>query len=150
VLEASGAGLVVLAGWLKLIPPDVVRSFRGRMINIHPALLPAFGGPGMYGRRVHEAVLDSGAKISGATVHFVDEAYDHGAIIAQWPVPVLAGDDADLLARRVLAVEHRLLPTVIEDFAAGRFELDASGRTAWTGAWCSGNEFTMHSETRAD
>jgi folate-dependent phosphoribosylglycinamide formyltransferase PurN len=83
------------------------------MVNIHPALLPAFGGPGMYGRRVHEAVLASGARISGATVHYADETYDRGPIIAQWPVPVLADDDADSLAERVLAVEHAILPQVV-------------------------------------
>ncbi len=83
------------------------------MINIHPALLPAFGGPGFYGRRVHEAVLASGATVSGATIHYVDEHYDRGAVIAQWPVPVHAGDTPDTLAARVLAVEHRLLPAVV-------------------------------------
>src|SRR5439155_654573 len=86
-------------------------------INIHPALLPAFGGPGMYGRRVHERVLASGAAISGATVHYVDEEYDHGPIIAQWPVPVRPGDTPDTLAARVLEVEHRLLPLVVLELA---------------------------------
>ena len=75
-LEAAGADLVVLAGWLRLVPAPVVRAYRGRMVNIHPALLPSFGGEGMYGRRVHEAVLESGARVTGPTVHFVDEAYD--------------------------------------------------------------------------
>jgi len=88
------AQLVVLAGYLKLIPASVVARFRDRMINIHPALLPDFGGPGMYGRRVHEAVLASGAKESGATVHFVDEAFDRGRVIAQERVPVQHGDTA--------------------------------------------------------
>lgn len=145
VLEASGADLVILAGWLRLIPSDVVRAFRGRMINIHPALLPAFGGPGMYGRHVHEAVVASGARVSGATVHFVDEVYDRGAIIAQWPVPVLEGDDAETLAARVLAVEHRLLPAVASAFAERRFELTPSGRVAWVNKWFSGETFTMPS-----
>lgn len=149
-LEVSGAGLVVLAGWLKLIPASVVRSLRGRIINIHPALLPSFGGPGMYGRRVHEAVVESGARVSGATVHFVDEIYDHGAIIAQWPVPVLAVDDAEALASRVLAVEHRLLPAVVEAYAEGRFELSAAGRVAWAGSWYSGDEFKMVSSKTTD
>ena len=142
-LEASGAGLIVLAGWLKLISPSVVRSFRGRMINIHPALLPAFGGPGMYGRRVHEAVVMSGARVSGATVHFVDEIYDHGAIIAQWPVPVLEGDDAGRLAARVLAVEHALLPAVVRAFAGGRFRLADSGVVEWADGWFPAEQFTM-------
>jgi len=150
VLEDSGAGLVILAGWLKLIPSSVVRAFRGRMINIHPALLPAFGGPGMYGRLVHEAVVASGVRVSGATVHFVDEIYDHGAIIAQWPVPVLEGDDAKALAGRVLAVEHRLLPAVVLAFAEGRFELTSSGCVAWVNPWFSAETFTMPSLKEAD
>jgi len=113
----AGAQLVVLAGYLKLVHSSVVARFRGRMINIHPALLPAFGGPGMYGHRVHEAVLASGAKESGATVHFVDEAFDRGAIIAQEKVPVQKGDTAETLAARVLEAEHRLLPRVVLDLA---------------------------------
>jgi formyltetrahydrofolate-dependent phosphoribosylglycinamide formyltransferase len=111
------AQLVVLAGYLKLVHASVVSRFHGRMINIHPALLPDFGGPGMYGRRVHEAVLASGATESGATVHFVDEEFDRGAIIAQERVPVKPGDDADALAKRVLEAEHRLLPKVVLDLA---------------------------------
>ena len=113
----AGAQLVVLAGYLKLVHPSVVARFRGRMINIHPALLPDFGGPGMYGRRVHEAVLASGAKESGATVHFVDEEFDRGAVIAQERVPVRHGDTAETLAARVLEAEHRLLPKVVLDLA---------------------------------
>lgn len=113
----AGAQLVVLAGYLKLVHPSVVARFRGRMINIHPALLPDFGGPGMYGHRVHEAVLASGAKESGATVHFVDEAFDRGTIIAQEKVPVQKGDTAETLAARVLEAEHRLLPKVVLDLA---------------------------------
>jgi len=99
------------------VPPPVVSQFRGRMINIHPALLPDFGGPGMYGQRVHAAVLASGATESGATVHFVDEAFDRGAIIAQEKVPVKAGDTAETLAARVLEAEHRLLPKVVLQLA---------------------------------
>jgi formyltetrahydrofolate-dependent phosphoribosylglycinamide formyltransferase len=109
--------LVVLAGYLKLVPRAVVKQFRGRMINIHPALLPDFGGAGMYGHHVHEAVLASGAKESGATVHFVDEEFDRGAIIAQERVPVKAGDTPDSLAARVLEAEHRLLPRVVLELA---------------------------------
>lgn len=111
--QLGDADLVVLAGYVKLVPAEAVARFRGRMINIHPALLPAFGGPGMYGRRVHEAVLASGAAISGATVHYVDERYDRGPIIAQWPVPVRPGDTPETLAARVLEVEHQLLPAVV-------------------------------------
>ena len=118
LLAALGdAHLVVLAGYLKLVPGAVVSRFRGRMINIHPALLPDFGGLGMYGHRVHEAVLASGAKESGATVHFVDEAFDRGAIIAQERVPVLKGDTPETLAARVLAAEHALLPRVVLELA---------------------------------
>jgi formyltetrahydrofolate-dependent phosphoribosylglycinamide formyltransferase len=105
--------LVVLAGYVKLVPAPVIAAYRDRIINIHPALLPAFGGKGMYGRRVHQAVLDSGARESGATVHLVDEVYDRGAVLAQVRVPVLPGDTADTLAERVLAVEHRLLPAAV-------------------------------------
>ena len=142
-LDACGARLVVLAGWLKLISPAVVRTFRGRMINIHPALLPSFGGPGMYGRHVHEAVVASGARVSGATVHFVDEVYDRGAIIAQWPVPVMEDDDGEALAARVLKVEHRLLPAVVRAYAAGTFELGDSGHVEWKGAWFEGEAFSI-------
>lgn len=105
--------LVVLAGFLKLVPAAVIAAYRGRILNIHPALLPAFGGPGMFGSHVHEAVIASGATYSGATVHLVDEQYDEGAILAQVRVPVLPGDTADVLARRVLAAEHVLLPAVV-------------------------------------
>jgi formyltetrahydrofolate-dependent phosphoribosylglycinamide formyltransferase len=120
-LAAHRIDLIVLAGYLKLVPPAVVERFRERIVNIHPALLPAFGGPGMYGHRVHEAVIASGQRTSGATVHLVDEAYDRGAILAQERVPVLPDDTADTLAARVLEVEHRLLPAVVlAAAAAGR------------------------------
>jgi len=118
LLAALGdARLAVLAGYVKRVPPAVVARFRWRLINIHPALLPAFGGPGMYGDRVHRAVLASGAAVSGATVHYVDEEYDRGPIVAQWPVPVHAGDTLETLAARVLEVEHRLLPLVVLELA---------------------------------
>lgn len=113
LLERFRIDLVVLAGYLKLVPPEVIAAYRGRILNIHPALLPAFGGHGMYGRRVHEAVLASGVHETGATVHLVDEAYDHGATLAQARVPVLPGDTPELLAQRVLQLEHRLLPAVV-------------------------------------
>ena len=113
LLEAHGIELIVLAGYLKLVPPEVIAAFRGRIVNVHPALLPAFGGPGMYGKRVHEAVIAAGATESGCTVHLVDEEYDRGEILAQARVPVLPGDTAESLAARVLAEEHRLLPRVV-------------------------------------
>jgi formyltetrahydrofolate-dependent phosphoribosylglycinamide formyltransferase len=119
--------LVVLAGFLRLIPPSVVRAYRGRMVNVHPALLPAFGGKGMYGSRVHRAVLDAGVRVSGPTVHFVDELYDHGAIIAQWPVPVVEGDTEQTLAARVLYAEHRLLPRVVHALSNARIRLTERG-----------------------
>lgn len=120
--------MIVLAGYLRLVPLEVVRAFAGRIVNVHPALLPAFGGKGMYGRRVHEAVLAAGVRVTGATVHFVDELYDRGAIIAQWPVPVRADDTPDSLASRVLAVEHLLLPRAVEAIAGSRIQLGADGR----------------------
>jgi len=115
--------LVVLAGYLKMVPPGVVAAYSNRMINIHPALLPSFGGKGMYGRRVHESVLASGAKISGPTVHFVNEQYDRGPIIAQRAVPVYHDDTPETLADRVLEQEHEILPEVVELIATGRVEV---------------------------
>lgn len=112
-LRRHEVDLLVLAGYLKLVPAEVIAAYRDRIVNVHPALLPAFGGPGMYGRRVHEAVLASGARESGCTVHLVDEAYDRGAILAQRRVPVQPGDDVGTLAARVLAAEHALLPEVV-------------------------------------
>lgn len=112
-LTTRSIDLVVLAGYLKLVPKAVVEAWSGRILNIHPSLLPRHGGPRMYGRRVHEAVLADGDMESGATVHLVDEAYDRGAILAQARVPVLPGDTPDTLAARVLAVEHRLLPAAV-------------------------------------
>jgi len=123
LLDQHGVELVVLAGYLRRVPDEVVTRYAGRMVNVHPALLPAFGGPGMYGMRVHDAVLASGATVSGATVHFVDEEYDRGPIIAQWPVPVLSGDDSHALAARVLRVEHVLYPRVVNAVAGGRITL---------------------------
>ena len=113
-LEEAGTQLVALAGYLRLIPSAVTRRFAGRIVNVHPALLPAFGGQGMYGRHVHAAVLASGARVTGPTVHLVDERYDEGRILAQWPVPVLPGDTPDSLARRVLGAEHALYPATVE------------------------------------
>ncbi|MDQ6613128.1 MAG: phosphoribosylglycinamide formyltransferase [Gemmatimonadota bacterium] len=127
-LRAADAELLVLAGYLKLVPLEVVNAFCGRMLNVHPALLPAFGGHGMYGRRVHEAVIAAGVRLTGVTVHFVNEAFDRGAIAAQWPVAVLLDDNAQTLAARVLQVEHLLYPVVIEAVAAGTIALHANGR----------------------
>ncbi len=134
---------MVLAGWLRLVPAPVVRAYRGRMVNVHPALLPAFGGQGMYGRHVHQAVLDSGVRVSGVTVHFVDEAYDRGPILAQWPVPVHERDDAATLADRVLQVEHRLLPSAVRALARGRVRLDETGRCRWERPLYDGDRFVL-------
>jgi phosphoribosylglycinamide formyltransferase-1 len=134
LLDAARTDLVVLAGYLRLVPPEVVRAYRGRMVNVHPALLPAFGGPGMYGARVHRAVLDAGVRVSGPTVHFVDEVYDRGAVIAQWPVPVFSDDTDAALAARVLRAEHLLLPRVVHLVASGRITLDDDGRVRATHA----------------
>ncbi len=112
-LERCQADLIVLAGYVKLVPAPVITRYRNRIVNIHPALLPLHGGKGMYGRRVHAEVLARGDRESGATVHLVDEAYDRGAILAQARVPVLPGDSPEALAARVLEVEHRLLPAVV-------------------------------------
>lgn len=128
LLTAHRIDLVVLAGYLRFVPVAVTRRYAGRMINVHPALLPEFGGPGMYGARVHRAVLAAGAQASGPTVHFVDEVYDHGAVIAQWRVPVRAGDDERSLAARVLRAEHLLFPRVVQAVAAGEVRLGPDGR----------------------
>ncbi|HSJ24434.1 MAG TPA: phosphoribosylglycinamide formyltransferase [Longimicrobiales bacterium] len=120
---------IALAGYLRLVPAPVIRAFDGRMLNIHPALLPAFGGRGMYGLNVHRAVLAAGCRVSGATVHRVTDAYDEGGIVAQWPVPVLAGDTPESLAARVLAVEHVLYPAVVNALLGDSRET----RTAATG-----------------
>ncbi len=114
LLRQFRVDLVVLAGYLKRIPGKVIREYAGRIINIHPALLPAFGGEGMYGARVHEAVIASGAKETGVTVHLVDDDYDRGPIVAQWRVPVEKSDTAESLAARVLNVEHIVYPRTIE------------------------------------
>src|SRR5262245_3097214 len=123
VLEQRGIDLIVLTGYLRLVPPTIVARFAGRIINVHPALLPAFGGLGMYGQRVHRAVIDAGVRVTGVTAHFADEEYDRGRIIAQWPVPVFPNDDAGTLAARVLRVEHLVYPRVVDAVAGGRTTL---------------------------
>lgn len=114
---------IVLAGFLKLVPLDIIREFKNRIINIHPALLPSFGGKGMYGMNVHSAVFNSSAKVSGATIHFVDETYDTGKIIAQRCVDINDVSSAEEIAERVLEVEHRLLPFIIKKFAEGKVKM---------------------------
>ena len=121
-LDAHGIEYIALAGYLKLLPPVVVSSYRGRIVNIHPALLPKFGGEGMYGHHVHEAVVASGEKESGCTVHLVDEIYDHGRVLEQARVPVLPDDTADSLAARVLKEEHKLYPAVLNRLIRGDYK----------------------------
>ncbi|WP_118830932.1 phosphoribosylglycinamide formyltransferase [Salinibacter ruber] len=123
-LAAHDVTFVALAGYMQKIPPNVVDAYRGSMTNIHPALLPAFGGQGMYGMHVHRAVIDYGVHWTGATVHLVDEEYDHGPIVLQEPVPVYADDTPEALADRVREVEHRLYPEALRLFAAGRVHQD--------------------------
>ncbi len=124
-LEEHDVNLVILAGYMKLLGPQTLARYRGRVLNIHPALLPKYGGQGLYGRRVHEAVLAAGERLTGATIHVVDERYDAGPIIAQSEVPVLEGDDADTLATRVLETEHRLYVETLERIVQGEIDLDA-------------------------
>lgn len=140
-LDRHDIDFVLLAGYLKLVPAGVVTRYRGRIVNIHPALLPSFGGKGMYGMNVHRAVLEAGVRVTGPTVHLADEVYDRGRILAQWPVPVRPGDTAEAVAARVLEVEHWLYPRVVDhlvpfwregrdvepaDLAGGAFRPDAA------------------------
>lgn len=130
LLESRAIDYVALAGYLRFVPVSVTRQWRGRIVNVHPSLLPSFGGTGMYGIRVHQAVIEAGVRLTGVTVHFVDEEYDRGPIIAQWPTPVLPGDSPEVLAERVLAVEHALYPMALDAIARGRVTLGADGRVA--------------------
>jgi len=118
-LEQAGIDVIVLAGFLWKIPARLVETFRGRILNIHPALLPAHGGKGMYGKHVHEAVIASGDLKSGITIHLVDELYDHGAPVFMAEIPVMPGETPDTLAVRIHELEHRYFPSVIEKFVLG-------------------------------
>ena len=117
--------LVILSGYLRKLGPATLGAFKGRILNIHPALLPKFGGQGMYGRRVHEAVLAAGETVTGATVHVVDGEYDHGPIVAQCEVPVQVGDTAADIERRVTSVEPALFVSTLQAIAEGRLILPA-------------------------
>ena len=116
--------LICLAGYMKLLPQNIVQQYKNKILNIHPALLPDFGGKGYYGMKVHEAVLKSGAEYSGVTVHFVDEKYDHGPIISQRKVKVLDTDTVEVLAERVLKVEHELYPEVVKASCENRIIME--------------------------
>jgi phosphoribosylglycinamide formyltransferase 1 len=118
ILTGHDIQLVALAGYLRLVPPSVIARYSGRIVNVHPGPLPAFGGAGMYGVRVHEAVLAAGLPESAVTVHLVTERYDDGPPLATWPVPVLDNDTPDALAARVLRVEHIIFPRIIDALAA--------------------------------
>ena len=118
LLAEHGVDVIVLAGYLRLIPERVVIAYRDRILNVHPGPLPEFGGRGMYGRHVHEAVLASGRKDSAVSIHLVDERYDQGPVLVRWPVPVHPGDTAGSLAARVLAAEHVVYPRVIDAVCA--------------------------------
>lgn len=123
VLKSRGVEFIVLAGYMKKIPPEVISKYKHRILNIHPALLPCFGGRGMYGTNVHRAVLESGCKLTGVTVHLVDNQYDHGPIVNQKSIPVKNNDTAEKLAARVLKGEHEIYPQTIQLFAEGRVKI---------------------------
>ncbi|MCC6964541.1 MAG: phosphoribosylglycinamide formyltransferase [candidate division Zixibacteria bacterium] len=123
-LQMRGTQLICLAGYMKMIPQQIIAAYRNKIINIHPALLPKYGGPGMYGIHVHEAVLAAGEAETGVTIHVVDEVYDNGRILAQRRVPVLPGDTPQVLQERVLASEHELYPETVARIAAGQIRLE--------------------------
>ncbi len=120
LLNMNGVDYIVLAGWLKIIPESFIKAFKDRIINIHPSLIPAFCGAGYYGLKVHSAVLEYGAKVSGCTVHFVNEVPDGGAIIAQTAVGVQDGDTPESLQERILREEHKLLPYCVKKLCQGK------------------------------
>jgi phosphoribosylglycinamide formyltransferase-1 len=122
-LLRHGAEIIILAGYMKKIPPKFIEAFRGKILNIHPALLPKFGGEGFYGMKVHEAVIAAGETVSGATIHIVDEKYDHGRILHQFRVDVLKEDTPETLAQRVLGIEHLLYTQTLQMISGGEIEL---------------------------
>jgi formyltetrahydrofolate-dependent phosphoribosylglycinamide formyltransferase len=124
ILRDTGADTIALAGYLRRLPTAIVEKYRHRIVNVHPALLPAFGGKGMYGHHVHHAVLEYGVKVSGCTVHFVDEAYDTGPIILQKVVPVEEDDTPETLAARVLTQEHAAYIEALQLLAEGRLSVE--------------------------
>jgi phosphoribosylglycinamide formyltransferase-1 len=123
-LSELDINLVILSGYLRKLGPKTLTAYGGRILNIHPALLPRYGGAGMYGRRVHEAVIASGDAVSGASVHLVDDEYDHGRVIAQVEVPVTPGDTAETLEARVVAAEPRLFVDTLAGLIRGKLRLD--------------------------
>lgn len=123
LLDDNGIDFIALAGYLKLIKPNLVKKYRNRITNIHPALLPSFGGKGFYGKKVHEAVLEAGCKVSGVTIHLVSEVYDKGPIISQATLPVLEDDTPESLAARILKIEHKIYPEALQLFAEGKVKV---------------------------
>ena len=123
--KKRGIDLICLAGFMLKIKRPLIEAYPGRILNVHPSLLPAFGGQGMYGRKVHEAVVAMGVKVSGATIHVVDEEYDHGPVVLQATVPVLATDTPETLAARVRSQEHWIYPRAVALFADGRAKIEA-------------------------
>ncbi|MBA3043837.1 phosphoribosylglycinamide formyltransferase, partial [archaeon] len=124
IIDKYNVDLIVLAGYLRMLTPYFISKYRNKIINIHPALLPFFGGKGMYGEKVHKAVLDSGMKITGCSVHFVDESIDGGSIIIQRAVDVKDDDTVETLASRVLEEEHKILPEAVQLFAEKRLRIE--------------------------
>jgi len=116
LLKRFKIDLIILAGYMKMINPAIIKIYKNRILNIHPALLPAFGGKGMYGIYIHEAVLKSGADVSGATVHLVNEHYDKGPVVLQKKIKIKKGEDAESLRKKILRVEHKLYPEAIKLF----------------------------------
>jgi phosphoribosylglycinamide formyltransferase-1 len=123
-LASQSAELICLVGYMKMLPKDVIHAYRNRILNVHPALLPKFGGKGMYGIHVHEAVLAAGEKETGVTIHLVNEVYDDGRIIAQRRVQVNPDDTPESLQQRVLEIEHQLYPETVAKIAAGELRLE--------------------------
>ncbi|OGB92004.1 MAG: phosphoribosylglycinamide formyltransferase [candidate division NC10 bacterium RIFCSPLOWO2_02_FULL_66_22] len=123
VLRRHAVDTVILAGYMKILGSVTLHAYRGRILNIHPALLPKFGGKGMYGKRVHEAVLAAGERVTGVTIHLIDENYDTGPIVNQCQVPVLEGDTPDSLSKRVLKHEHALYVETLQKISDGRIRL---------------------------
>tara|TARA_Y100001960_G_C14666743_1_gene823720 strand:+ start:461 stop:985 length:525 start_codon:yes stop_codon:yes gene_type:complete len=123
VLKIYKTDLILLAGFMKKIPKNVVRIYKNKIMNIHPSLLPKYGGKGFYGMKVHRAVIDSGDKESGATVHFVDNDYDRGPIILQSKTEIIKTDDCDSLAKKVLAIEHTIYPKAVDFFCQNKIKI---------------------------
>lgn len=123
-LEKHGVNLIILAGYMKKLGPKMLKAYKGRILNIHPALLPKFGGKGMYGRYVHEAVLAADERVTGVTIHIVNEEYDNGPIINQCQLPVYENDTVDTLSKRVLEREHEFFVEALQEISEGRIKLE--------------------------